>query len=164
MFRQLESMVDAFAKGQVSRREMVAGIAALIVGSSLNTKDAFAETASETKPTFAAKGLNHIALRVKDVAKSRDWYRKHLGLRVMRDSRQSCFMRTGDHFLALFRGDKPGMDHYCYTVDNYDAGRSVDTLKAAGLTPTRHDNRVYFRDPDDLEVQVAGRNDWSDFG
>ncbi len=39
----------------------------------------------------------------------------------------------------------------------------METLKAAGLKPERHENRVYFDDPDGLTVQVSGKNDWSDW-
>jgi hypothetical protein len=33
----------------------------------------------------------------------------------------------------------------------------VEKLKAVGLKPRREDNRVYFPDPDGIEVQVEGR-------
>ena len=52
------------------------------------------------------------------------------------------------------------MDHYCYTVPDYEAGKVVDRLKAAGLDPERHSNRVYFEDPDGLTVQLAGSDHW----
>ena len=63
-------------------------------------------------------------------------------------------MRDRD-FLALFKSDKPGLDHYCFSVKEYDAGDAVKRLEAVGLEPRRSSNRVYFDDPDGLEVQVA---------
>jgi catechol 2,3-dioxygenase-like lactoylglutathione lyase family enzyme len=50
-----------------------------------------------------------------------------------------------------------GMDHYCYSVEDYAADDAVKRLEAAGLKPRRQDDRVYFDDPDGLEVQVASR-------
>ena len=47
------------------------------------------------------------------------------------------------------------MHHYCYAIDNYEPDTTVEKLKAAGLTVRRAQNRVYFDDPDGLEVQVA---------
>ena len=35
---------------------------------------------------------------------------------------------------------------------------TFETLTAAKLKPRRHENRVYFDDPDGLTVQVAGKN------
>ena len=46
------------------------------------------------------------------------------------------------------------MDHYCYSIEDYDAADAVKTLERAGLKPTREENRVYFPDPDGLTVQV----------
>ena len=68
-------------------------------------------------------------------------------------------MNVGEHdFLALFRADKPAMDHYCYTIKGYTAGDAVKRLEAAALKPRRRGNRVYFDDPDGLEVQVSAPN------
>ena len=53
------------------------------------------------------------------------------------------------------------MHHYCYTVDGYEAGQAVKTLRAAGLEPERQEDRVYFDDPDGLTVQVSG--EWNDY-
>ena len=155
MFEQIDAMVSAFEVGKLTRRDLVARLgvfAAAMAG--VGQVDAAEE---ESSPTFDAKGLNHIALSVTNVSRSRDWYVKHLGLRVSRDG-SPCFLTCGDNFLALFPSKKAGMHHYAYTIDNYDPSRAVKTLKAAGLEPERHENRVYFPDPDGLTVQVSPRN------
>ena len=87
--------------------------------------------------TFQATGLNHVALNVSSVPKSRDFYIKHLGLKVIRDGGEdNCFLGGGDDFfLTLFKGDRPGLNHYCYTIKGYDADRVEEKLKAAGLKP-----------------------------
>ena len=88
--------------------------------------------------TFQATGLNHVALNVASVPKSRDWYIKHLGLKVIRESgEENCFLGggRGDFFLTLFHGEKPGLNHYCYTIREYNADKAEEKLKAAGLKP-----------------------------
>ena len=55
--------------------------------------------------------------------------------------------------LALFKGEKPGLYHYCYSIA--DPADAVARLKAAGLAPKRRGDRVYFDDPDGIECQVA---------
>jgi len=61
-----------------------------------------------------------------------------------------------DFFLTLFRAENPGLHHYCYAIRNYNPEDAVQKLRDAGLRPRREGGRVYFPDPDDLTVQVAG--------
>ena len=90
--------------------------------------------------------------------RSRDFYVKHLGLEVIRDGGEdNCFLGSGGtFFLTLFRGDKPGLNHYCYAIRDFDADQAEEKLKAAGLKPRRQAGRIDFDDPDGIEVQVAG--------
>lgn len=47
------------------------------------------------------------------------------------------------------------LDHFASTVDGYDADRAMASCREAGLEPRRIDDRVYFDDPDGLELQVV---------
>jgi catechol 2,3-dioxygenase-like lactoylglutathione lyase family enzyme len=108
------------------------------------------------EPLFKAKGLDHIALDVVDVPRSRDFYAKHLGLDVVRGDDNALFMGADrEFFLTLFKADKPGLNHYCYGIENYDAASAVAKLREAGINPRETQGRVYFPDPDGIEVQVA---------
>ena len=154
MMDVIEGTLDDVERGKISRRDAVLRLGALIA-----TASALPAIGSEGKPssTFRATGLNHIALRVSDVPRSRDFYTKHLGLSVMRESSSNAFLQCGEsNFVALFGGGNPGMDHYCYTIADYKPDGVVDTLKGAGLDPRRRENRVYFSDPDGLTVQLSG--------
>jgi len=159
MKETIERTLDALQTGKISRREAVfrLGAVALAVAGAKHVVSA----ASGAPPsTFNAVGLNHLALRVTDIERSRDFYRKHLGLSVVTESETNCFLGCGKNFVALFRSDKPGMDHYCYTVPGYSADDVVTKSNEAGLSPERHSNRVYFDDPDGLTVQLAGSDHW----
>jgi catechol 2,3-dioxygenase-like lactoylglutathione lyase family enzyme len=128
------------------------------LGAALAATSSAARAGQDRRGTFQATGLDHAALDVRDVPRSRDFYVKHLGLEVVRDGGEdNCFLGSGgDFFLTLFRGNRPGLNHYCYAIKGYDPGRAEGALKAAGLTPRREGNRVYFHDPDGIKVQVAG--------
>jgi catechol 2,3-dioxygenase-like lactoylglutathione lyase family enzyme len=108
--------------------------------------------------TFQATGIDHVALDVTSVPRSRDFYVKHLGLKVVTDGGEdNCFLGAGSgghFFLTLFRGDKPGLNHYCYKIKGFDAEKAGEALKAAGLKPELVDGRVYFLDPDGIKAQV----------
>ncbi len=155
MLRQINRMLDAYDGGRVSRRTLLLQITGLL-GAAAGVRAAQDTPAS----TFTATDVNHIALRVTDVSRSRRFYEEHLGLTLRSDgSPHSVFMNVGKHdFLALFRADKPAMDHYCYTIKGYTAGDAVKRLEAAALKPRRRGNRVYFDDPDGLEVQISAPN------
>ena len=162
MLREFNQWLSAFEDGRIDRRELLSKML-LAVGATAGVATTGSGNAEETvSPTFPCKGLNHLALNVTDVGRSRDWYCKHLGLEVLRDGSQNCFLKTGDDFLALFKSGKPGMNHFCFTWPGKTADEAVRRIKAAGMQPRRVENRVYFPDPDGLTVQVAEENDWKD--
>ena len=166
-------LVDEFEQGRLSRWQLVARLVGL--GTALATlkstgaaQEAVQGAASKAeKPTFQATGLDHIALDVTDVKRSNEFYIQNLGLRVIRGDENASFLgadrpsrasgSNDDFFLTLFRADRPGLNHYCYAIENYDADNAMERLAAAGLRPRREGNRVYFPDPDGLTVQVTGR-------
>lgn len=106
---------------------------------------------------FRGNGINHVALRVSDLERSREYYQKLFGLPVVRQTSSSCFLGLGENFLALFQGSSTGMDHFCVSVEDYAPDEAVKRASGEGLNPRRSGNRVYFDDPNGLEVQVAAR-------
>ena len=163
MYESMDRLVKAVEQGQLSRREAVGRLVALAAAAFAGS-GAVAQTDAPVAavPTFQSVGLNHIALRVTDLERSRDFYGRHLGLKPLQESPYNCFMAAGgNNFVAMFRSGRPGMDHYCYTIEGYRAGEVVKTLEGAGLEPERHGNRVYFDDPDGIQVQLADQ--WGDY-
>jgi catechol 2,3-dioxygenase-like lactoylglutathione lyase family enzyme len=157
-------LVDDFEHGRISRRQLAARLmglgAAMAALPNVASGQESATDAGEggAQPMFQATGLDHIALDVVDVPRSRDFYAKHLGLRVVRGNDDALFMGADrDFFLTLFRAERPGLDHYCYAIRDFNADDAVQKLGGAGLRPRREGNRVYFADPDGLTVQVTGR-------
>ena len=162
MEKELNSLIDHFTQGRINRRQMLAGLLAL-AASAAGVRTAFADETDgngsndngENATPFHATALDHIALRVTDVPRSRDFYRDMLNMTVTRDSESSCFLSFDRGFLALFRGDEPSMDHYCYSIKDYSVQVAEEKLRSAGLTPRVTGNRIYFPDPDGLVVQLA---------
>ena len=158
----IDSAVDQYERGHLSRRQFV-GYLAGVMGAAMSGANAAAPSAAQAASgaAFQATGLNHIALRVTDVPRSRDFYKALLGLEVSRDGgEQNCFLTCGDHFVALFRNQEAGMDHYCYSVADYDVNVAKEKLEQEGLEPRTPagTGRIYFKDPDGLTVQLAGIN------
>ena len=144
-------LIDQYDRGRLDRRELMAGLLAMA-----GAGGAARRASATAGPTFQATRLNHIALSVTDVARSRDFYVQHLGLEVTRDSApHSCFLDCGPNFVALFRGSRAGMHHYCYSIPDFETGNVAEQLRAAGFEPDIQGRRIYFPDPDGLTVQLA---------
>ena len=151
----ISNLVTQFENGKIDRRQLVAGLGTLMAVATGRRAQA---QEPATTSTYQAVGLNHIALRVTDVLRSREFYQQHLGLQVVRDGgERNCFLTCKDAFLALFHGETAQMDHYCYSIVDYDVRVAEAKLNEQGLNPrvVRDDGRIYFDDPDGLEVQLA---------
>lgn len=152
-----EQLFSKYEQGALSRRDLIAKLVGLGVAMAAVEGPA-AEPADDSSPVFKGKGLDHIALNVTNVARSRDFYAKHLGLTVQRDGgEQRCFMGPpgGDFILALFRSNSPGMNHYCFGTPGYQPDEAMEKLSKAGARPRREGDRIYFPDPDGITVQLA---------
>jgi catechol 2,3-dioxygenase-like lactoylglutathione lyase family enzyme len=161
MQNEIERMLDVYESGKLTRRELAMGIAFLVAtltgaGRTFAAEQKNSAAENERGSTFEATGLDHIALRVTDVAKSREFYIRHLGLKPSWGGGDTSFLTFGNSFLALFEGSKPGLDHYCYTIKDYDVAQAEKKLREAGLKNIRRTSgRIYFDDPDGLTVQLA---------
>lgn len=144
----IDSMLEGYELGRVSRRQLIQALTALA---------AAAYPSDACASTFQGIALNHIAVRVTDLRRSRDFYQKHFGSPVIHESESSCFLGLAKNFLTLFRSPNPGLDHFCIAIANFNADSAIEQLKRQGLSPTRPSgsDRVYFQDPDGLTVQVS---------
>ena len=154
MLNQVERMLEDFQKGRLSRREAAARLVALAGAFAGFTRTARGSQAPAS--TLKAVGVNHIALAVTDVSRSRDFYVRHLGLDVARESSNNCFLTCGNQFVAMFQSGEAGLDHYSYAIEGFDRDAVAEKLEEqnvnlhAGGGPG-----VTFLDPDGIEVQLV---------
>ncbi len=161
MDAEIATWVGLFEEGRIGRRELIGRMGALVAVAAGYASPALAQEPETRAPTFEAKGLNHLALRVTDLERTKGFYQKHLGMKVLSESRSNVFMNCGESdFVAFFKSEQAGMDHYCYTIDGYDQKAAAEKLRAVDLEPELHGNRIYFDDPDGLQIQLAGSRHW----
>ncbi|MCZ6597218.1 MAG: VOC family protein [Planctomycetota bacterium] len=164
MRMEIETWIGLFEEGRIGRRELIGRLGAVMAVAAGCASPGLAQEAQApeaAKPTFVAKGLNHIALRSTDLERSKSFYERHLGLKVLSQSRSNVFMDCGgNNFVAFFKSERAGMDHYCYTIERYDQKEAAKKLRAVGIEPRLAGSRIYFDDPDGLEVQLAGPRHW----
>jgi lactoylglutathione lyase len=144
----IEKMLADYEQGRGSRRRLVNVLTAVA---------ASATAATDHESTFRGVALNHIAIRVTDIQRSRNFYQKLFGLPVLHEAEDNCFLGLGNNFQTLFKNEKPGLDHYCIAIQNFNADAVMEELKHDGLKPRRPtgSDRIYFPDPDGLEVQLS---------
>jgi catechol-2,3-dioxygenase len=148
MHHFIEQMLTDYEQGRISRRRLLNAFTAVA---------ALATAATDRGSTFRGVALNHVAIRVTNIQRSRDFYQKLLGLPVLHEAEDNCFLGLGNNFLTLFKNEKPGLDHYCVAIQNFNADAVMEELNRQGLKPRRPSgsDRIYFPDPDGLEVQLS---------
>ena len=134
MSTAIESLVEKFETRKLSRRELVASLAALVAGA---TKTAGAQTDAPAVSLLAqGRSLNHASLAVTDVEKAADFYGKLLGAKVVsRPGNGGINLGLGDGFLGLYKLANPGtINHICIGVDNFDADRLAAKCKEMNIS------------------------------
>lgn len=105
---------------------------------------------------WRAQGINHIAITVSDLDRSRDWYCRMFGLTVIQQSADSVLLGFGHGMLVLRQGDDPGtISHFMFGVQRYDEEALRRHLLDNGLDPQKDLESFHVKDPDGLNVQVG---------
>jgi catechol 2,3-dioxygenase-like lactoylglutathione lyase family enzyme len=160
----IEDLVNQFESQRLSRRQLVAALAALVAGSGA----AAAQEAAAAPAAQAAQGrtLNHVSLAVTDVEKSAAFYAKLLGLKeVSRPGNGGINLGLSDGFLGLYKLANPGtVNHFCIGVENFDPDAMAARLNGMGVRATVDRNpanrtsggdQLYFNGPDNCRVQLG---------
>lgn len=112
------------------------------------------------------RGIQHLNLRVDDLARARAFYAEVLGFRVAFAKGDTVWLDAGGDLLGLseIRGAAPtahGAEHFGFIVEaRGDVDRWVEQLAGHGVAPEkgpydRSDGRsVYFRDPDGHLLEI----------
>ena len=169
MTAEVERLVSCFEQRTISRRELIAGLGALCVAPVVATDATPPRPVPQSEPRtpIPLSGIDHIALRVSDLARSTAFYRDRLGGRIRSQSSDSTFLDVGSQWVALFaRGavstgyeaTRPGVDHISFHSPRHRGlDERMGVLRAHGLDPVSPpgSNRVYFRDPDGIILQLS---------
>ncbi len=132
-------------------------------------------TAQAKKSSIRVKALNHMTLTVADPHRSLEFYQGLFGLPVQARQGETTILRIGPgpQFVALSKGRanaKPGIAHFCMTVENFNVEQILKTLAEYGVTRTdtagtgplkawvrkreEGTEELYFTDTDGITVQL----------
>lgn len=120
-------------------------------------------------------GFDHVALNVRDLNKSLEFYTKIFGLKITGREYSKpgveYFLDCGDSLLGLIQGNDAeekhllqdggvGGNHVSFRVETKEFDRIVEEIKKQGLTITFVKKRekswsVYFLDPDGNKLEMT---------
>jgi catechol 2,3-dioxygenase-like lactoylglutathione lyase family enzyme len=122
---------------------------------------------------FNIRFLDHVAIRVKDMGASADWYRKVLGLKQYQLPEWGpfpIFMLSGKTGIALFPAkttdplpDRESrnvkIDHFAFNVHRMDFEQAKNHFDELGIKYEFQDHHyfhsIYLKDPDDHTVELT---------
>ena len=164
MERFIADLVKKFESGRMDRREFcqTVTLAATVYAAG---EDANAQTSSG----FKVLGINHFSYTCPDYAKPRDFFTSVFGLEIAKD--------TGERANLMF-GPEPGnggtfmiprsplnnnrpppraeIDHFCFTLSNWNEERVRGAIKAKGLQISGGRNgSLHVLAPYDYDIQFA---------
>ena len=163
----IAGLLKDFEHGKMSRRQLIQSLALAAAAVSVpGTTDA------QTPKLFKTIGVDHIDYRVKDYAKTRDFYVEVMGMVPMRDNgKDGVDLNFGGNsrLITRTRRDAPGqpatpnpqarIDHFAFWIDDWNTERVVAELKKRGLDPVDDGGgyaSYHVKDPDGFDLQISG--------
>jgi catechol 2,3-dioxygenase-like lactoylglutathione lyase family enzyme len=164
MIEKIASLVEAFENGKINRRDLIRSLT-IATGAAGAPVPAVA-----AEPVLKATGVLHISYQVKDYKKTRDFYTNLLGMKVVADTGQRCDLHVGNEVIIIRNtslssasskpAEKPGVDHLCYSIANWNKDRVFNTLKQRGYKPEPEGDRdLQVKDPDGYHIQLSARQE-----
>lgn len=162
MLKEVEGLITQYDRGGLTRRQLLHGLVALGVGGAFDRPSPrLSQGSSLAESVFKTRTINHVTLYSADVPRSKAFYQTLTGLPVRDEGKDFFELRLEGSFLGVYAaetGTRPGIDHFCFGVDQYESSAALAALKSAAPTgqPTlENENQVYVRDPDGVRVQFA---------
>ncbi len=121
--------------------------------------------------TFRVERIDHVVLRVRDLAAMTRFYEQALGFKVERTLERLSLvqMRAGASMLDLVKGERPAaggnMDHLCFRIEPFDRAAIESRLSplgvAIGETFQRYGaegtgSSIYFDDTEGNQIELKG--------
>ena len=171
MSAAIEQLVKRYEGGGMTRRDLVLALSALVMARPAG--GAAAQQGAAPAP-IRVRTMNHVTLSVSDVQRSVEFYQRVLGLPLVTtqgterdwDAPAVPVLGIGDgpQFIALARGDRPHINHYCLGMEGFDAAEIVARLAEHGIE-ARVRMRADFRSAGrGADVQRPGRYPGADPG
>jgi len=158
MINRVESLLNDFENGKLTRRQVAVSLAVLAAGALVSPLS----QAQDADPQgFPAISLNHVTLRVPDIQKTSRFYQEFFQMPLRQHSPTVHILGVGKSFFGLEQGNsnEPGhLSHYDFGIAHFNADQIRAALRKRKLEiEDEHSSESFkFRDPDGFTVQVNG--------
>ncbi|SPE27383.1 exported hypothetical protein [Candidatus Sulfotelmatomonas gaucii] len=157
MINEIESLLNEFESGKLTRRQVAVSLAALTAGALLSP----VSRAQDAGPqSFPAISLNHVTVRVPDLQRTSRFYQEFFQMPLRQHSPTVHILGVGRSFFGIEQGDSQSghLDHYDFGITNFKADQIRAALRKRNLEiqDERSLESFKFRDPDGFLVQVNG--------
>ena len=148
MIQTIETMLDNFERGKLSRRQLVLSLAALTA-------------AAQTPPkenAFEAVTINHVTMKVPDLHRTSKFLSGIFRGAAQATFRENPYLGVGDCFFGIEQGDGEAarVDHYDFGIAGFNADDVRAKLRSLNLKFDSANSKESFKfyDPDGFHVQV----------
>ena len=106
---------------------------------------------------FHATSINHLSLTVPDVKQAGEFYARVFGMRVINDmGARGQMLGLRRNYLALFKGEMAGLNHFSPGVDGLDEAGVGAILKENGYEPFERASNIWAcLDPDGTQNHLS---------
>jgi catechol 2,3-dioxygenase-like lactoylglutathione lyase family enzyme len=148
MIQTIETLVNKFEGGKLTRRQLVLSLATLA---------AAPQSAAKEKGSRAVS-INHITVKVPDLQRTSNFYQDFFEMPLKQHSAKTHILGVGDCFFGIEQGDSQAarVDHYDFGIAGFDADDVRARLRKLNLKFDSSNSRESFKfyDPDGFLVQV----------
>ena len=150
----INTLVERFDEGTLTRRDLVQGLSVLAAAGGVGSAQA------QTSTPFVSIGIDHISIQVTDLARSIEFYQRIFGLSILNQDTENQIVRMGrDRVIVSLHAKAPTgiVDHYAIAIEDFDREAVTRALATHGYEAQQNlDYGFYVRDPEGVPVQIMG--------
>jgi catechol 2,3-dioxygenase-like lactoylglutathione lyase family enzyme len=149
----IADLVNRFAAGRLTRRQLIQGLSMLLA--------AGASSAATAAQTGGLRGtaIDHVSILVDDLQRSSTFYQSVFGIRPLSEDKPNQILRLGmERTIVSLRHEGPAgiVDHFAIKVENFNRETVAQRLAPHGLTPQQNVQfGLHIKDPDGVVVQIV---------
>jgi catechol 2,3-dioxygenase-like lactoylglutathione lyase family enzyme len=154
----IAELVNRFERGGLTRRQLIQGLAALVV------VDGTSPPSAAQSGGLKATVIDHTSVLVSDLQRSAEFYQRIFGLTPVSEDKANRILRLGaggtgvGRTMVSLRQQNPRglIDHFAISVEQFNRDAVTQVLKQHGLTPDQNiEFGFHIKDPDGAVVQIV---------
>src|SRR3984885_6654007 len=157
MINKIENILSEFEHGTLNRRQVALSLVTLAAGALASP---LAHAADKPEQSFPAVSINHLTMRVPDLAKTSRFYQEFFQMPLRQQSATVHILGVGNSFFGIEQGTSQTatVDHYDFGIENFNADQVRAQLSKLNLKFSDKTSKESFKfyDPDGFQVQVNG--------